>query len=176
MSGALVWFTGLPSSGKSRLARRVLARLQSEQRPCCLLDGDRFREILHPKPGYSPEARDDFYLTLGLLAAELSEQGLVVLVAATAHRRAHRERVRTLAPRSIEVWLDAPIDECRRRDAKGLYEGFARGQVHDLPGEDLAYEPPESPQVRAFGGDDERALAQIIEQLKAPAPGALGPQ
>ncbi|HWZ89474.1 MAG TPA: adenylyl-sulfate kinase, partial [Polyangiaceae bacterium] len=54
MTGAVVWFTGLPSSGKSLLARRVLARLDSERRPCCLLDGDRFREVLHPKPGYTP--------------------------------------------------------------------------------------------------------------------------
>src|SRR3954469_17831002 len=80
MTGAIVWFTGLPSSGKSRLARRVQARLALERRPCCLLDGDRVRSLLHPQPGYSSAERDDFYLTLGGLALELAQQGLVVLV------------------------------------------------------------------------------------------------
>ena len=119
MTGAVVWFTGLPSSGKTRLARRVAAQLAASQRPHCLLDGDRIREVLHPKPGYTPPERDDFYLTLGRLAAELAGQGLVVLVAATAHRRIYRDQVRALVPHFIEVWLNASVDECRERDAKG---------------------------------------------------------
>ena len=166
MTGAVVWFTGLPSSGKSRLACRVLARLDQEHRPCCLLDGDKVREILHPKPGYSPADRDDFYLTLGMLAAELAAQGLVVLVAATAHRKVYRDQARALVPRFIEVWLNASLEKCRERDAKGLYEDFGRGAVHCLPGEDLQYENPESPEVEAFGSEDDTAFMQILERLK----------
>src|SRR5947208_1843619 len=161
MTGVVVWFTGLPSSGKSRLATRVRARLDSEGRPCCLLDGDRVREILQPKPGYLPAERDNFYLTLGGLAAELASQGLVVLVAATAHRKIYRDRIRARVPHFIEVWLNASLAECRERDAKGLYQGFARGAVHAVPGEDLDYEAPEVPEVRASGGNDDQALAEI---------------
>ena len=117
MTGAVVWFTGLPSSGKSQFAWRILAQLEMAGRPCCLLDGDRVRQLLHPMPGYSARERDDFYLTLGMLAVELSSQGLVVLVAATAHRRIYRERVRALVPSFVEVWLNAPLHECRARDA-----------------------------------------------------------
>lgn len=167
MTGGVVWFTGLPSSGKTRLARRVFSHLEECHRACCLLDGDRIRQILHPKPGYTPQARDDFYLTLGMLAAELAGQGLVVLVAATAYRRAYRDQVRALVPRFLEVWLNASIDQCRERDAKGLYEGFARGEVAGLPGEDLSFEPPDSPDVVASGSEDERALACILDKLQA---------
>src|SRR5882757_7467144 len=97
MNGAVVWFTGLPSSGKSQLARRVRARLDHEGKACCVLDGDRVRELIKPTPGYAPRERDQFYETLGGLAVELAEQGLIVLVPATAHRRAYRAHVRARA-------------------------------------------------------------------------------
>jgi adenylylsulfate kinase len=169
MTGAIVWFTGLPSSGKSRLARRVQARLALERMPCCLLDGDRVRALLHPRPGYSSAERDDFYLTLGGLALELAQQGLVVLVPATANRRQYRDRIRAQAPRFIEVWMTATLDECRLRDAKRLYAQFAGGQAHGVPGEDALYEAPEFAEVAANGGDDDAALRQIVKSLAAPS-------
>ncbi|HEX3775248.1 MAG TPA: adenylyl-sulfate kinase [Polyangiaceae bacterium] len=165
MSGMVVWFTGLPSSGKSQLAQRVLSELNAATRPCCLLDGDRVRELLRPKPGYSPAERDNFYATLALLAAELANQGLIVLVAATALRRAYRERARAAAPRFVEVWLNASTEECRSRDAKRLYASFARGQVSNLPGADAEYEVPETPEVSAFGAKDDAAVSKILEHI-----------
>ncbi|HKO51420.1 MAG TPA: adenylyl-sulfate kinase [Polyangiaceae bacterium] len=168
MIGAIVWFTGLPSSGKSRLARRVQARSKGKCLPCCLLDGDRVRELIHPAPGYSDAERDDFYLTLGDLALELAQQGLIVLVPATANRKHYRDRVRAQAPRFIEVWMTATLDECRLRDAKRLYAQFAGGQLHGVPGEDTIYEAPEFAEVTANGGDDDDALQRIIRSLSAP--------
>jgi adenylylsulfate kinase len=173
MNGAIVWFTGLPSSGKSRLAQRVRAHLARESWPCCLLDGDRVRALIHPRPGYSSAERDDFYLTLGELALELAEQGLIVLVPATAHRRQYRDRVRARARRFIEVWMTASLDECRARDAKQLYARFGRGQVQGLPGEDESYEAPELAEVTASGGDDDAALSQIIQSLPRPNQASL---
>ena len=166
MVGVVVWFTGLPSSGKSRLSARVQSELERVGRACCTLDGDRIRGLLRPEPGYSPSDRDDFYATLSGLAAELAEQGLVVLVPATAHLRKYRERARALAPRFIEVWLDAEVEECRRRDAKGLYASFAAGVVQSLPGEDVAFEPPDAPDVRASGGHDVAALYAILRLVE----------
>lgn len=165
--GAIVWFTGLPSAGKSHLAERVRARLAHERQPCCVLDSDRVRNLLRPRPGYSESERDDFYLTLGGLAIELAQQGLIVLVPATANRRVYRERVRARISRFIEVWLTASLEECRGRDAKGLYANFARGQARGLPGEDLTYEAPEFPEVRARGGEDDEAVNQILRCLRA---------
>jgi adenylylsulfate kinase len=167
MSGAIVWFTGLPSSGKSRLARRVQAHLSGSPLTSCVLDGDRVRALLHPQPGYSSSERDDFYLTLGELALELAEQDLIVLVPATANRRQYRDQIRARTPQFIEVWMTASVDECRERDAKHLYAQFAAGQVQGIPGEDLVYEAPEFAEVTARGGDDEDALLQIVQSLKA---------
>ena len=167
VSGAVVWFTGLPSSGKSRLARRVQDLLIEESLPCCLLDGDRVRALLHPQPGYSDPERDDFYLTLGNLALELAQQGLIVLVPATANRRQYRDQVRARAPRFIEVWMNASVAECRQRDGKQLYTQFASGQVHGLPGQDMVYEAPEAAEVSAHGGDDDAALLRIAQSLKS---------
>jgi|SRR6187551_1515651 len=168
MNGVIVWFTGLPSSGKSRLARRVRDRLAGECKPCCLLDGDRVRDLLHPRPGYSSADRDDFYLTLGGLALELAQQELIVVVSATANRKQYRDRIRAQAPRFIEVWMTAALEECRIRDAKRLYAQFASGQVHGIPGEDAVYEAPEFAEFTANGGDDDAALSRIVHALVAP--------
>ena len=168
MAGMVVWFTGLPSSGKSSFAGRVQQRLLESGRACCTLDSDRVRELLKPMPGYTEPERDDFYTTLGNLAGQLAQQGLVVLVPATSSKRSYREHARFHAPHFIEVWLDAGLEECRLRDGKGLYARFARGLVTDLPGEDVSYEPPTSPEVRASGGEDDHALEQLLLRLGAP--------
>ncbi|MEO6599082.1 MAG: adenylyl-sulfate kinase [Polyangiaceae bacterium] len=167
MTGIVVWFTGLPSSGKSRLAERVQSRLAEAGRACCLLDGDRVRELWQPKPGYGAHERENFYVTLGNLAAEIAQQGLVVLVAATASKRSYRDHARKRAPAFLEVWLEANAEECRKRDAKGLYARFARGEVQGLPGEDEPYEPPESVDVRAFGAEDDAALELLMQRLSS---------
>jgi len=168
VTGGVIWFTGLPSSGKSYLARRVRSRLELEGKACCVLDGDRVRELLRPKPGYAPSERDAFYETLGALAVELAEQGLIVLVPATANRRAYRDRIRARAPHFIEVWMTASLEECRLRDAKGLYAHLAEGEIRGLPGEDLVYEAPEHAEVTARGGEDDEALLKILHCVNGP--------
>jgi adenylylsulfate kinase len=165
MAKVVVWFTGLPSSGKSRLAQRLQQRLAERGLTCCLLDGDRVRNLLQPKPGYTAREREDFYVTLGNLAAEIAQQGLPVLVPATASKRSYRDHARRCAPEFIEVWLEADAEECRKRDAKGLYARFARGEVQGLPGEDEPYEVPEAPDVRAFGAEDEAALELLVQRI-----------
>lgn len=165
MSGVVVWLTGLPSSGKSTLARRVQGRLLAGSVACCVLDGDEVRASLVPAPGYDPGSRDAFYATLARLAALLARQGLVVIVPATAHRRAYRDDARALAPRFVEVLVDVPEIECARRDAKGLYAAATRGEAPDLPGSGAVYEPPLHPDIVARGGDDEPAAEAILRRL-----------
>jgi adenylylsulfate kinase len=161
--GSVVWLTGLPSSGKSTLAAAVHAELDRIGVPGVILDGDAVRAALVPSPGYSARERDDFYATLARLAALLAAQGLTVLVPATAHRAAYRADARAWAPHFFEVHVRTPLDECRRRDTKGLY-----ASAHpDLPGVDLAYEAPEAPEVVAEGGQDAVAIARIVALLQS---------
>lgn len=159
MIGAVVWFTGLPASGKSTLAAALAERLRTADREPLLLDGDEVRAAMVPAPGYDEAARAGFYETLGNLAAVLARQGHLVLVAATAHRRIWRDRVRTRAPRFVEVHVATPLDECRRRDPKGLYARAGEGST--LPGAGIAYEAPESPDMVVTPGGEEAALAGL---------------
>jgi adenylylsulfate kinase len=166
MTGAVVWLTGLPSSGKSTLARAVQDRLLSQGTSACTLDGDSLRAIIAPTLGYSDDDRREFYAALARLAAELARQGLTVLVPATAHLKEFRQTARQLATRFVEVWVTTPLAECQRRDPKGLYE--AAGTTPGfLPGIHVRYEEPEHPEVLANGGEDAGAVDRIV-RLVAP--------
>lgn len=163
MSGVVVWFTGLPSAGKSTLARAVADRLLEGGLRAVLLDGDEVRGALRPPPGYDDEARDAFYETLARLASLLAAQGHAVLVPATANRRSFRDRGRALCPRFLEVFVDTPAGECVRRDAKGLYAKAAAGGVAGLPGAGAAYEAPERPDFTArAASDDAPQIAALV--------------
>jgi adenylylsulfate kinase len=163
--GAIVWFTGLPSSGKTTLARRAQARLATAGRPAVLLDSDELRDVLDAH-AYAPADRDRFYRALAALAALLARQGVIALVAATAPHRRDRERAREAigsspAGRFVEVWVSTPLAACEARDPKGLYAQARRGETGQLPGVGVAYEPPVSPEVTANGGYDDAAIAAI---------------
>jgi adenylylsulfate kinase len=168
LSAAIVWFTGLPSSGKSTLARRVQRRLAATGRRPVLLDGDELREVLGAQ-AYHPEDREQFYRSLAALAALVANQGIVVLVAATAPKREHRERARgalVAGGAFVEVWVNTPLSVCEARDPKGLYARARRGEANELPGVGVAYDPPAAPEVVADGGHDEVAVS-VIERLLA---------
>lgn len=166
MTSAVVWVTGLPSSGKSTFALTLRQALVDKGIPSLILDGDRVRQTLVPPPGYGDLERDHFYDTLARLASMLAEQDLVVIVPATANRRAFRERARALTPRFIEVWLATSVTECRRRDTRGLYALGEQGAISHVPGGDTLYEPPESPDIIADGGDDAPAVVRTVALLE----------
>jgi adenylylsulfate kinase len=163
MNGAVVWITGLPRAGKTTLATATRAALERCGVRAIVLDGDAVRAALHPRPGYDPGARADFYATLAHLAGLLAAQGFVVLVPATAHRRAFRDKARRLAPRFVEAHVVTPVEECAARDGGGLYtDASSRAQ---LPGAGLDYEEPLRPDVLAHGGRDARAVDHLLALL-----------
>jgi len=161
MSGSVIWLTGLPASGKTTLSLSLQARLRQANVASCVLDGDAMRAILCPHLGYSDEERAEFYGALARLAASLAKQGTVVVVPATAHLRSYRQLARDLAPRFLEAWVSTPLDECRRRDPKGLYASAVKSSGR-LPGIDLPYEPPLRAEVVASGGEDAHALELLL--------------
>ncbi len=170
--GAIVWFTGLPASGKTTLARRVQGQLAARRRVAVVLDSEELRAGLGT-PASAPVGRAEFYRALSALAALLVRQGIVVLVAATAPRREDRELARVAmvnqgaSDRFVEVWVATPLDACEARDPKGLYAAARRGEASQLPGVGVAYEAPEAPDVTAEGGQDDVALAAIVRRLAA---------
>ncbi len=164
-AGAVVWVTGLPSSGKSTLARRIRDRLRGAGRAAMVLDGDQVRAALRPAPGYDEPGRAAFYETLGNLALAVADEGIVAVVAATAHLRAFRDRVRARAPRFVEVHVDVPAATCGARDPKGLWARARAGGAPALPGAGVAYEPPLAPEVVARGGEDAAAVDAVVAAL-----------
>jgi adenylylsulfate kinase-like enzyme len=165
--GIVVWFTGLPQSGKSTLARRVRDRI-APHRSCVLLDSDDVRIALGLHR-YGFGDRDAFYRMLAGLAGLLARDGHVVLVAATAPLRAYRAAARAQAPEFAEVWVRTPLAECEARDTKGLYARARRGEAPDLPGMGAAYQPPEAPDLVADGGHDDAAAAAIERRIAVTA-------
>ena len=162
MIGCVVWFTGLPSSGKTTLAEAVRQRIG---RGSCVLDSDRVRAALIPEPGYDEVSRADFYTSLANLAAMLARQDLIALVPATANRRQFRDYAREVAPAFIEVYVATPAGVCATRDDKGLWAS-SDARV-ELPGAGVDYEVPTSPDVIASGGHDSAAIDKIFELLWA---------
>lgn len=169
MIGTVVWFTGLPQSGKSTLAARVRERLVAARRLCVLLDSDELRTVLGAER-YDEAGRDEFYGRLAGLAGLLARQGHVVLVAATAPRQSHRLAARTAVPNYLEIYVRTPLAECQRRDTKGLYARARAGDAPALPGVGVPYEPPYAPDVVADGGHDDDALATIARLVACHAP------
>jgi len=160
MTGVVAWFTGLPSSGKSTLAAAVSAELRSRGVIAVTLDSDDLRASLVPPPGYDDAARASLYTTLANLAALLARQGHAVLVPATAHRRQFRAEARKRAPQFLEIFVATPLEEAKRRDAKGLYASGGE----QVPGVGVAYEEPTAPDCRVEPGDD-GAAAQIAQRI-----------
>jgi adenylylsulfate kinase len=161
-AGAVVWITGRPAAGKSTLAVGLKAALAG--RACVVLDGDEVRALLRDDD-HSPAGRRRFYETLADLAALLARQGVVAIVPATAHERAHRAYARRVAPCFLEVHVATSLEACAARDPKGLYARARREPDLALPGVSVPYEAPDDADVVAAGGHDQAALAAIVQRL-----------
>jgi adenylylsulfate kinase len=167
LPGFVIWFTGLPASGKTTLASAVQQRLAEGGVHCVLMDSDELRAVLTPQPSYTEAEREWFYGALIYLAAWLARNGVNVLVAATAHRRGYRKPAREQIERFAEVHVRCPLAVCRARDPKRLYARAAAGEVDDLPGLGACYEPPLEPEAVVDTDllDPPTAAAQVLTQL-----------
>ena len=143
----VVWFTGLPGSGKSTIANIVERKLVALGRQTMLLDGDNLRQGLNADLGFDAAGRSENVRRVGEVAKLMADAGLITLVALVSPFRADRLQAAALLPegRFLEVFVDTPADICRQRDPKGLYEKADRGKVINLTGRDQPYEAPEDP-------------------------------
>jgi len=139
------WLTGLSAAGKSTLAVELERRLTDARRPCYLLDGDNIRAGISRDLGFGPQDRHENIRRVAEVARLMNEAGLIAITAFISPYRADRAMAREVigAGRFIEVFVDAPLEVCERRDPKGLYRKARRGELADFTGVSAPYEAPE---------------------------------
>jgi adenylylsulfate kinase (EC 2.7.1.25)/sulfate adenylyltransferase subunit 1 (EC 2.7.7.4) len=147
-----LWFTGLSGSGKSTIASLLEKRLHAEGRHTYVLDGDNVRHGLNRDLGFTEADRVENIRRVAEVAKLMTDAGLIVLVSFISPFVSERKMARELfaAGEFIEVFVDTPLDECERRDVKGLYAKARRGELKNFTGIDSAYEPSIAPEVHLF--------------------------
>ncbi len=146
-----VWLTGLSGSGKSTIAFAVEERLVANRRAAYVLDGDNLRHGLNADLGFSASDRAENVRRVGAVALLMADSGLVALVPVVSPYAADRARVQTShetrGVRFLEVFVDAPLEICEKRDPKGLYRRARDGTLPGMTGIDDPYEPPSEPDL-----------------------------
>jgi bifunctional enzyme CysN/CysC len=145
-----LWLTGLPGAGKSTIANLLEKQLVACGRHTYILDGDNIRQGLSRDLGFSEADRVENIRRAMEVARLFVDAGLVVIASFISPYRAERELARSrFEPEEfVEVYVDAPLEECERRDPKGLYARARRGELVNFTGIDSDYEPPEAPEIR----------------------------
>ena len=163
----VVLLTGLSGSGKTTLCREVARRLTDQQRLVAILDGDDLRRTVCADLGFSREDREENLRRIGRLARELSVACDVVLIAVIAPYRKARGELRRRTHRYVEVYVNAPLEICIRRDPKGLYQRALAGEIPSFTGVDDTYEPPSEPEVECNTDLEtiEASVSKIAEYL-----------
>jgi bifunctional enzyme CysN/CysC len=175
-SGATIWFTGLPASGKSTIAVAVERTLVESGRVAYLLDGDNLRHGLSDDLGFSPGDRTENIRRVGHLTRMLADAGVVALASLVSPLKSDRENARALNEAArlpfIEVYVATSLAECEKRDPKGLYARARSGNLTGLTGVDAPYEPPDNPDLvlDTTKADIDHLAAQVITLLNQRSP------
>jgi len=155
-----LWFTGLSGSGKSTIATRVHEALTRRGVEVEYIDGDALREVF-PSTGFTRAEREEHLRRTGYMASRLAAHGITVVASFVSPYRESRNFIRRLCPAFVEIYVATPLEECERRDVKGLYARARRGEIRNFTGIDDPYEAPERPELTL----DTRALS--VEQSVA---------
>jgi adenylyl-sulfate kinase len=179
--GFVVWFTGLPSAGKSTLARLLEKELLRRERPVEVLDGDEVRLRLTRGLGFSKADRDENIRRIAFVARLLARHGVAAITAAISPYRAGREEARREIGRFVEVYVKCPLETCVQRDVKGLYRQALAGSIANFTGISDPYEEPLDPDliVESDRETAEASVSRILARLEElgylpPAPRGAG--
>ena len=147
--GVVIWFTGLSGSGKSTLANEVEVQLFERGCHTYILDGDNIRHGLNKDLGFSPKDREENIRRIGEVAHLFSQAGIIVMTAFISPYRTDRDVARKLNKEGefVEIYCRCSLDECERRDTKGLYKKARAGQIPEFTGISAPYEEPEKPEL-----------------------------
>jgi len=164
---AVVWLTGLSGSGKSTIATRVYEELQRRGYRADRLDGDTVRGIF-PNTGFTRPERDQHVRRIGFLASRMERQGVFVVASFVSPYQESRDFVRGQCRNFIEVWVSTPLEECERRDVKGLYARARRGEIQNFTGISDPYEPPARPDLTIDTSQEAVAtsVARVMAELE----------
>ena len=165
--GMVLWLTGLSGSGKSTLAEKLYDELNRRGKRVERLDGDVLRGVF-PNTGFSKEARDEHIRRVGFMASRLEHHGVIVVASFISPYRTARDFVRNLCDNFIEVYIKASLDECKRRDVKGLYKKAMAGEITSFTGIDDPYEEPTQPELVIDTEQQtiDESVRQVMEYLK----------
>jgi adenylylsulfate kinase len=162
----VLWFTGLSGSGKSTIAVRVHEALVRRGIEVEYIDGDALREVF-PSTGFTRSEREEHLRRTGYMASRLAAHGVTVVASFVSPYRESRDFIRRLCPGFVEIYVATPLEECERRDVKGLYARARRGEIRNFTGIDDPYEAPERPELtldtRALSVD--QAAAAVLEHV-----------
>ncbi|MCX6377834.1 MAG: adenylyl-sulfate kinase, partial [Armatimonadetes bacterium] len=165
-----LWLTGLSASGKSTLAYALEKKLVEEGQACFVLDGDNVRHGLNQDLGFSPEDRCENIRRVAEVARLFNEAGLIVITSFISPYRNDRRSAREIIgdDRFVEVFVDASVEECEKRDPKGLYKKARAGEIPDFTGISAPYEAPESPELHldTCRLSVKKAVDSVIKHLK----------
>ena len=166
--GVAVWFTGFSGAGKSTIANAVAKELSTHGYNYEILDGDEIRENLTKGLGFSKEDRDKNIRRIGFVAKLLARNGVIVIVPVISPYREIRDEIRGQIDNFIEVFANAPIEECEKRDVKGLYKKVRAGEIKQFTGISDPYEPPLNPEVECRTDLEEldESVAKVMNKLK----------
>ncbi len=166
--GYCLWFTGLPSAGKTTIARKLLPLLRERGWNVELLDGDEVRQGLSSDLGFDRAAREAHARRVTFVAKLLARNGAIPIVALISPYRSSRANARAEIGRFVEIYVATPLAECERRDVKGLYKKARQGLVHEMTGVDDPYEPPEHPEIRVdtSGQGPEESARFVLAELE----------
>ena len=162
----VLWFTGLSGSGKSTIAVRVHAELVRRGVDVEYIDGDALREVF-PNTGFTRAQREEHLRRTGYMASRLAAHGVTVVASFVSPYRESRDFIRRQCSNFVEIYVATPLEECERRDVKGLYARARRGEIKNFTGIDDPYEPPRSPEMtldtRVLSVDE--SVAKVLEHI-----------
>ncbi|MBN1917614.1 MAG: adenylyl-sulfate kinase [Verrucomicrobia bacterium] len=168
--GFVIWYTGVAASGKSTINQEVLRRLRERDVKIENFDADEVRANISPNLGFTLEARDENTKRLAFFGSILARNGVSASIAAVSSLRRFRDRARSMIDHFVEVYVKCSLDECKKRDPKGLYKKATEGKINDIAGWHQPYEEPLNPELvldTTKLGIEECAVAVIakLEQL-----------
>jgi adenylylsulfate kinase len=166
----VLWFTGLSGSGKSTIATRVEEELRRRGRRVEYIDGDALREVF-PQTGFTRAEREEHLRRTGYMASRLAAHGVTVVASFVSPYRESREFIRRLCDKFVEIYVATPLEECERRDVKGLYARARRGEIRNFTGIDDPYEAPERPELTldTRAQSVEECVARVLARIEGEA-------